>query len=226
MNARLLPAALLVAGALAYSSWVLDIGLVSGVDPLRGYVSELGARDRPLGALYRTADLIAALLVASAGAVVLQRPLHGRWQLFGWVALMVFAVATLLDSRWPMACAPSVHPGCDAGSAGSSMSETLHAIFSSVASTAALFAAACCWLAIRRIDAPQWRRLLSGGSVVVLVTATAWTLAAIALREQHVLYLGLAQRAQLIGTSAWLIVAALDVLWPARPANSAAVGVK
>ncbi|XUM00492.1 DUF998 domain-containing protein [Streptomyces venezuelae ATCC 10712] len=59
---------LLALGALAYTAWLLEVLVVTGLDPVRTYVSELAAADQPLGGLFRATDLVAGLLVL-AGAL-------------------------------------------------------------------------------------------------------------------------------------------------------------
>ncbi|MFJ6581418.1 DUF998 domain-containing protein [Streptomyces sp. NPDC091368] len=59
---------LLALGALAYTAWLLEVLVVTGLDPVRTYVSELAAADQPLGGLFRATDLAAGLLVL-AGAL-------------------------------------------------------------------------------------------------------------------------------------------------------------
>ncbi|MEU5012867.1 DUF998 domain-containing protein [Streptomyces sp. NPDC021749] len=65
---RRVAAALLLLGAAAYTAWVLELVLTTGLDPVRAYVSELAAADQPLGGLFRATDLAAGLLVL-AGAL-------------------------------------------------------------------------------------------------------------------------------------------------------------
>ncbi|MFC8899091.1 DUF998 domain-containing protein [Streptomyces cinereoruber] len=72
-------AALLALGALAYTAWVLEVLVRTGLDPVRTYVSELAAADQPLGGLFRATDLAAGLLVL-AGALT---GLAGAWRARG-----------------------------------------------------------------------------------------------------------------------------------------------
>ncbi|MEE4425462.1 DUF998 domain-containing protein [Streptomyces bugieae] len=65
---RRVAAAVLLLGAAAYTAWVLELVLATGLDPVRAYVSELAAADQPLGGLFRATDLTAGLLVL-AGAL-------------------------------------------------------------------------------------------------------------------------------------------------------------
>ncbi|MEU7294640.1 DUF998 domain-containing protein [Streptomyces exfoliatus] len=61
-------AALLALGALAYTAWVLEVVVGTGLDPVRTYVSELAAADQPLGGLFRATDLVAGVLVLTGAA--------------------------------------------------------------------------------------------------------------------------------------------------------------
>ncbi|WP_157869229.1 DUF998 domain-containing protein, partial [Streptomyces atriruber] len=73
-------AGLLLAGALAYSTWPVEVFLPTGLSPRTAYVSELAAEDQPYGTFFRTVDLFAGLLVL-AGAVwaLLRRSPRGWW---------------------------------------------------------------------------------------------------------------------------------------------------
>ncbi|MFJ9951169.1 DUF998 domain-containing protein [Kitasatospora sp. NPDC091207] len=71
-TARLAVAALLLLSAVAYTAWVLEVVLSTGLDPVQAYISELAAEDQPLGGLFRATDLVAGLAVlAAAGTAVL-----------------------------------------------------------------------------------------------------------------------------------------------------------
>ncbi|MGA5066068.1 DUF998 domain-containing protein [Streptomyces exfoliatus] len=61
-------AVLLALGALAYTAWVLEVVVGTGLDPVRTYVSELAAADQPLGGLFRATDLVAGVLVLTGAA--------------------------------------------------------------------------------------------------------------------------------------------------------------
>lgn len=59
-----LPVAVLIGlGATAYTAWVLEVVLSTGLNPIETYVSELAAQDQPLGGLFRATDFTAGLLV-------------------------------------------------------------------------------------------------------------------------------------------------------------------
>ncbi|WP_369211997.1 DUF998 domain-containing protein, partial [Streptomyces flavofungini] len=71
--------ALLLLGALLYSTWTVEAVLPTGLPPLRSYVSELAAEGEPYGAFFRTTDLLAGLLVlAGAVGALLPRRARGR----------------------------------------------------------------------------------------------------------------------------------------------------
>ncbi|MYR07928.1 DUF998 domain-containing protein [Gordonia sp. SID5947] len=198
-------AGLLIVGAITYSSWVVDIWLRSGVDPFHGYVSELGASDRPDGTLYRTADLFTALLVGAAGVMGLASSTGPRTRL-GWGGLIGFAIATAFDSRVPMTCAPSIRTDCATAVSRDPLAEALHGVFSAAATATALLSSLAFLSTARSVAQTAWMRVLLVGAVSVLGVATLWTLLAVAVEHHEWLYLGLAQRAQLLGISVWLVI--------------------
>ncbi|MFI0985095.1 DUF998 domain-containing protein [Streptomyces exfoliatus] len=205
-------AALLALGALAYTAWVLEVVVRTGLDPVRTYVSELAAADQPLGGLFRATDLVAGLLVlagaatglagrftsarwvASAGRGALDgrpRASAGRFTsagwiaTAGWIALAVFGAATAVDSRLPLSCAPTADPLCAARETAGLVPAThaAHAVSSGLAMTGALVAVVALTVAARRHG--RWPPLARTGPVLVVLelVATAWTLAAVAAFE-------------------------------------------
>ncbi|WP_432120390.1 DUF998 domain-containing protein [Streptomyces sp. S1] len=226
-------AALLALGALAYTAWVLEVLVRTGLDPVRTYVSELAAADQPLGGLFRATDLTAGLLVLAGALTGLagtwrRRPggrtsrTTGRdpWAVGGWIALAVFGAATVADSRLPLSCAPTVDPVCAARETAGLVPAThaAHAVSSSLAMTGALAALVALTVAARRHDrrGPLAR---TGPALVALeFAATAWTLAAVAAFEagRGVWALGAGQRLQVLLVAAWLAVLAYSLATDGR----------
>ncbi|MER7914649.1 DUF998 domain-containing protein [Streptomyces sp. NPDC096068] len=223
-------AALLALGALAYTAWVLEVLVRTGLDPVRTYVSELAAADQPLGGLFRATDLTAGLLVLAGALTGLagtwgKRPgdrTAGRdpWAVGGWIALAVFGAATVADSRLPLSCAPTVDPVCAARETAGLVPAThaAHAVSSTLAMTGALAALVALTVAARRRDrrGPLAR---TGPALVALeFAATAWTLAAVAAFEagKGVWALGAGQRLQVLLVAAWLAVLAYSLATDAR----------
>ncbi|MDV9189476.1 DUF998 domain-containing protein [Streptomyces sp. SR27] len=215
-------AVLLALGALAYTAWVLEVLVRTGLDPVRTYVSELAAADQPLGGLFRATDLAAGALVL-AGAVVgawgtltsTSRPTRDPWEAVGWVALAVFGAATVADSRLPLSCAPTVDPECAARETAGLVpaTHTAHAVSSSFAMTGALVALVALTVAARRHGRrPALAR--TGPALVVLeFAATAWTLTAVAAFEagKGTWSLGAGQRLQVLLVAVWLAVLAYSL---------------
>ncbi|GGY53954.1 DUF998 domain-containing protein [Streptomyces omiyaensis] len=245
-------AVLLFLGALAYTAWVLEAVVRTGLDPVRTYVSELAAADQPLGGLFRATDLAAGLLVL-AGAVT--GLLAGRapaapepgvprwartgtgpagrrpWLLAGWSALALFGAATAVDSRLPLSCAPTADPACAARETAGLVPAThaAHAVSSSLAMTGALVAMTALTLAARRYG--LWRPLARTGPVLVALelAATVWTLAAVAAFEagRGPWLLGAGQRLQVLLVAVWTGVLAVSLArgeTRRRPARAAAAG--
>ncbi|WP_435187766.1 DUF998 domain-containing protein [Streptomyces sp. bgisy126] len=222
-------AALLALGALAYTAWVLEVVVRTGLDPVRTYVSELAAADQPLGGLFRATDFAAGLLVLAGALTGLAGVWRARggsggppdpggragrdpWAVGGWIALAVFGAATVADSRLPLSCAPTADPVCAARETAGLVPAThaAHAVSSSLAMTGALAALVALTVAARRHD----RRLPLARTGPVLVAlelaATAWTLAAVAAFEagKGVWALGAGQRLQVLLVAVWLAVLA------------------
>ncbi|MFD4386516.1 DUF998 domain-containing protein [Streptomyces sp. NPDC058486] len=230
-------AVLLFLGALAYTAWVLEVVVRTGLDPVRTYVSELAAADQPLGGLFRATDLVAGLLVLAGAVAGLlahraaagpapapgvpswartgTRPARRPWLLAGWAALALFGAATAVDSRLPLSCAPTVDPECAARETAGLVpaTHTAHAISSGLAMTGALVAMVALTVAARRYG--LWRPLARTGPALVALelAATAWTLAAIAAFEagQGLWSLGAGQRLQVLLVAVWTGVLAVSV---------------
>ncbi|MFF0481847.1 DUF998 domain-containing protein [Streptomyces sp. NPDC004435] len=223
-------AVLLFLGALAYTAWVLEVVVRTGLDPVRTYVSELAAADQPLGGLFRATDLVAGLLVLAGAVLGLlaartpagppaepgtpswartdPRPSGRRpWLLAGWAALALFGAATAVDSRLPLSCAPTADPECAARETAGLVpaTHTAHAVSSGLAMTGALLAMVLLTVAARRYG--LWPPLARTGPFLVALelAATAWTLAEVASFEagKGLWALGAGQRLQVLLVAVW-----------------------
>ncbi|MHA4777856.1 DUF998 domain-containing protein [Streptomyces sp. MSC1_001] len=222
-------AVLLALGAAAYTAWVLEVLIGTGLDPVRTYVSELAASDQPLGGLFRATDLAAGLVLAGATLWLLPRGgtrtgsegSHGArfrdasWALVGRIALLAFGAATAVDSRLPLSCAPTADPVCAARETAGLVpaTHTAHAVSSTLAMTGALVAMIALTVAARRHGHP--RPLARTGPVLVALelAATGWTLAAVAAFEagKGTWALGAGQRLQVLLVALWLAVLAYSL---------------
>ncbi|MFM9367524.1 DUF998 domain-containing protein [Streptomyces sp. Da 82-17] len=221
-------AALLGLGAVAYTAWVLEAVLATGLDPIRTYVSELAAESQELGGLFRATDLTAGLLVCAGAAWALARlgP-HTLWFRVGWAGLLLFGAATAVDSRLPLSCTPTADPECAARETDGLVpaTHTAHAISSSLAVTGALIGLVVLTAAARR-DPHRRRSALArfGPWLVALELAvTVWTLSAVAaFQSGHGTWLlGLAQRAQVLLIAAWLALLVRELLRVRGPRGAA-----
>ncbi|MEU6863604.1 DUF998 domain-containing protein [Streptomyces sp. NPDC046876] len=200
-------------GAAAYTAWVLEVVLSTGLNPIETYVSELAARDRPLGGLFRATDFTAGLLVFAGGLLALLRAARDPdsrrpWSLLGWAAITLFGAATAADAWLPLSCTPTVDPVCAARETAGLVPAThrAHAVSSSLAMTGALVGIVALTVAARRYrrHAPLARY---GPALVALeLLATAWTLTAIALftAGRGTWALGAGQRLQVLLVALWL----------------------
>ncbi|MEV5276666.1 DUF998 domain-containing protein [Streptomyces sp. NPDC051994] len=211
------PAAVLLAlGALAYTAWVLELLVRTGLDPIRAYVSELAAADQPLGGLFRATDLIAGVLVLAGAVFGLARCDRRPWSLAGWSALVLFGAATAVDSRLPLSCAPTADPVCAARETAGLVpaTHTAHAVSSSLAMVGALVGVVALTVAARRYGRPSLLAGRLGPALVLLeLLATAWTLASVAAFQagRGTWALGAGQRLQVLLVAGWLGVLAVGV---------------
>lgn len=207
-------------GAAAYTAWVLEVVLSTGLNPIETYVSELAAQDQPLGGLFRATDFTAGLLAFFGGLLALARlPRHAEsrrfWSVTGWAGVTLFGASTAADAWLPLSCAPTVDPVCAARETAGLVPAThqAHAISSSLAMTGALVGIVALTVAARRYSrfAPLAR---FGPALVGLeLAATVWTLAAIAMfTAGHGTWaLGAGQRLQVLFVAVWLGLLAYSV---------------
>lgn len=235
-RARGAVAVLLLISAVAYTAWVLEVVLSTGLDPVQAYISELAAADQPLGGLFRATDLVAGLAVLAAAGTALvgtapvdtarrtgtepvgtarrtgaPQPRH-RWALAGWSALALFGAATAADSRLPLSCTPTSDEECAARETAGLVpaTHTAHAVTSSLAMIGALAGLVALTVAARRYGWwPPVRRYgpwLLGAELL----ATTWSLAAIGAFQagRGTWALGAGQRLQVLLVALWLGVLA------------------
>ncbi|MGW6981895.1 DUF998 domain-containing protein [Streptomyces sp. NPDC054932] len=208
------PVAVLIGlAAAAYTAWVLEVVLSTGLNPIRTYVSELAAQDQPLGGLFRATDFTAGLLAFSGGLLALFRLLkyaesRRLWAVIGWAGVTLFGAATAADAWLPLSCTPTVDPECAARETAGLVPAThqAHAISSSLAMTGALVGLVALTVAARRYGwfAPLARY---GPAIVALeLLATVWTLTAIAMftAGRGTWALGAGQRLQVLLVAIWL----------------------
>ncbi|GAA1919305.1 hypothetical protein GCM10009837_50700 [Streptomyces durmitorensis] len=202
---------LLVLGALAYSAWLLEPLLGTGLSPVSSYVSELAARDQPFGALFRTTDLTAGLLLLAGAVCALLWLPRRRIAVVGWAGLALFGAATAVDSRLPLSCAPTADAACVARERAGLVpaAHTAHVVSSSVAMTGALVGMVALTFAARRYGHGVLPSLAAPFGLLLLLlelAATAWTLAAVAAFDAgHGTWaLGVGQRLQVLLIALWL----------------------
>ncbi|WP_037633805.1 DUF998 domain-containing protein [Streptomyces katrae] len=215
------PVALLIGlGAAAYTAWVLEVVLSTGLNPIETYVSELAAQDQPLGGLFRATDFTAGVLAFAGGllalAGLLRRDGSRRpWSVAGWAGITLFGAATAADAWLPLSCTPTVDPVCAARETAGLVPAThqAHAVSSSLAMTGALVG-----IVVLTVAARRYRRLAPlaryGPVLVGLeLLATAWTLSAIALftAGRGTWALGAGQRLQVLFVALWLGLLAYSV---------------
>ncbi|NMN98510.1 DUF998 domain-containing protein [Nocardiaceae bacterium YC2-7] len=201
--------AIVVAG-IAYSSWLLEYVLHTGLDPTTSFLSELDAVGQRYRDVFSIADTVSgSLLAASAVAALFVLP-RKKLATVGWVALFVFGVATIADANLPITCVPSaLHPCPSEPSGLFPQLHHIHALTSTVAVNAIFIAMiAFTWAEFRY---GGWHALRATGLVLLICasTTTAWLLIADNLPGDYAL--GVAQRVQVGGFSLWLVTLGVAV---------------
>ncbi|MEU1629071.1 DUF998 domain-containing protein [Streptomyces sp. NPDC020096] len=225
----------LLLGSVAYTASVLEVGLATGLDPPRDYLSELAA-DQPLCGLFRATDLLAGLAVLPGSASALPLLPRRRWSTAGWTALAVFGAATAVASRPPLSCAPARDESCAARETAGLVPATLphslegmggapfaRAVRDPAAMLAALTAPVALTHAARRCGG--WPPPHRAGPPLVLaeLAATVWTLsAAAAFRAGRGTWsLGAGQRLQILPVAVWIGTLAVCVARHPAPDGTA-----
>ncbi|MCS3779509.1 DUF998 domain-containing protein [Tsukamurella ocularis] len=197
---------ILLAGCVLYSAWIVAPLLGSQLSPLHSYVSETGSVGQPNAQFFRATDLLAgtAFVVAAALAHRAARPMP-KLALVALVGLFVLGAATMCDALMPLSCTPTADAACAAREAAGQVPLTHvgHAVSSGLAGFAGAVAVLG-WGLWRRSSGFDGARLPLGMGMAYLL-ATAWTLAAML---EPALYLGLAQRSQVLTLTLWLVLLA------------------
>lgn len=192
----------LVAAALLYSCWLLELVLPTGLSFVDSYVSELLAGDQPFRWLFRATDVLAAGCLLLAARRLRPRLIR--------ISLVVFAVATIADTVLSLDCAASVDALCRyRESIGAvSLGHRLHQVTSALTAGSALVAAVGLVRRTRRWDA---------GLVAGLLAATG-VLSVVLMNQPGA---GMVQRVQLLTVAAGLLLAARGRSWlPSTSAGS------
>lgn len=200
-------------GAVLYSNWLLECVFTRTLPDPDLYISELAAADQPYGEWFRAGDLAAAVVLLVAATAALIGVGGTRWSRWGWWALIVFAVATALDSTvWRLVCAPSSDAVCAAREASNDVpiSHQLHWLSSGVVLAAAIASLLAFVVADRQEDASRRVRHTGVFMLGALAGTAISTGIAILVDSADVVgVVGVAQRAELAAFAGWLIYVAV-----------------
>lgn len=207
-----LPAVAWLAAALAglaYASWVLQLALNRGLDPVNGYVSELSASDQPYHVLFSAADFASGMLTIVMVALVLRAVRPRGWELAGWLALVLFGVFSIADSLFAMDCAPNSDTTCALRERAGKVSfaHQFHSVTSVCVVSAGIASLVALTVAARR---GRRRPVIARWGWPLLVVETVTALATLPLMYFGVL-LGVVERVQVSMISIWLFVIAAQL---------------
>lgn len=207
---------LLLTAAVAYSGIPWEAAAGFPLDPSRSYLSELAAADQPNGLVFRALDAATGVLILAALAIRGRAAATTGLTTGAAFALGAFAVLTIVDASLPMACATSASAACAQADAANTLglSHQIHTMSSAGALTAVLVSAVLLVMALTRDRAPR-----SGGIraleivawiVVAMLVATTVLVTVITVASTADGRLldggGLAQRAQVLWVSSYLVV--------------------
>lgn len=182
----------------------------SALDPSRSFLSELAAADQPHHVLFRTLDVLAAILTFMA-LLIMRRPRWCRLLPIGRMGLGLFALGTFFDAMFPMTCAVSASASCAAADAAGQFgaAEQIHLITSMLAGLGPIITAVCLTLAVRKGTHPgTWRMITWVSTILLLVATAASSIITAASLDQGALPAGggYAQRAQIALVSVLLMI--------------------
>lgn len=208
---------IVIGGAVLYSTWLIASLLGSELSPLTSFVSEVGASGQPYAKLFRATDLLSGTALVVAGALAWRAARPAPWTARGaLIGVLILGAATMCDALMPLSCTPTADAACAAREAAGLVPFTHvgHAVSSGIAGFGGVVAVLgwALWRGSEGADGrtPLPRRFdgarLALGAGLAFLLATAWTLAAML---EPALYLGLAQRAQIIALTLWLVLVAL-----------------
>jgi hypothetical membrane protein len=194
---------------IAYASWVLQLPLNPGLDPVNGYVSELSASDQPFHYLFAAGDFVSGLLTIVVVAAVLRSVRPRGCALAGWLALVVFGVFSIGDSLFAMDCAPNSDTTCALRERSGTVSfaHQFHSVTSVCVVTAGIISLIALTIAARRNH--RWP-VIARWSWLLLVVETVTAAATLPLMYFGVL-LGVVERVQVAMISIWLFVIAAQL---------------
>ena len=202
---RVVAAICLILAGLLYSAWVAEFFLDTGLDPTTSFLSELDARDQPYREFFSTADVVTGSLMILAAILGFLATPRRRLVVSGWVASGIFGIATIADAKLPLECVAADDPSCPIEPSGLfPQLHHLHALTSTVAVFAIFTVMIAFTVAAFRHRLYPLLRTLGLAVLIVTTLATAWLLIADNLPGEY--GLGIAQRIQVGGMSAYLVV--------------------
>jgi hypothetical protein len=212
------------AAALAYSGFLVYVAFpAEGADDLTAGVSGLEAEGAPYGELLRALDAVSAVLTLVLVPFLWRALPSGPWRAVAVWSTAVFAAAGIPAGLVPLPCGEDA--GCPATADGG-LQAAAHDALSIISTTALILSAAATALAVRR-PGPRW--LVRAGWLTVAVQVVTGLVFAAGHLSGADDVSGVAQRAEILGVSAWIVCLAVYAASPGgrerSPAPPAGPGV-
>lgn len=199
-----------VLAAVANCAFLFRAVSASRLDPVNSMISELEVPGQPFSWFFRGASLVSGLAAFVFALGLLPRIPAGRAGQLGGAALALFGLAGAADALFPMDCAPSASVVCFRADADQPLNwlSSAHTWFDVAGSVAMLISL---WFLGRHpMQHPEWRR----ASAVTRAGFAGLAAMSVVLTVMSARYLpgvGMVQRIEVLGVSAWLLVLALAV---------------
>lgn len=215
---RRVAAVAIAAGGILYAAWFLQWIVPTNLDAVTSYISELSASDQPHHLVFRSADLVAGILLIVGSIAALATTTRSRWAIAGWVSLTFFGMSTISDSQSPMRCAETANATCARLGRLDELGfrDDLHTFTSAGEDLFFGLTMVCLMVVAWRIGAPSRLRHVATIVAGLIVIAWAWTTASAARFEiDHINdVLGLAQRTEVTLIGLWLVLVSVALLRP------------
>jgi hypothetical protein len=104
---------LLMVAGVAYSMWILEFVLPTGLSPVRSFVSEHYVISQPYHALLRSADVVAGVAYMAAASRLTRLLPHGLAGTAVAIGLGVFGLTTVTDAVFVPDCIATTDPVCE-----------------------------------------------------------------------------------------------------------------
>ena len=204
MRRRIWSAASLLASAVLYNDWLLQLFVPTGLAQADSYVSEAFAADQPYRTLFAGVELACAALITAAGMLGMTSSHRAGTALrTGWTAVTAIGLFSIADVLLPMRCAPSRESGCPPDNVWHTTTSALVHL--------ALFVSMALFTWVGRSRVGGWELVGRWGPWLLPVSMTA-AVSSVGPYFGHSGGQGIAQRIHLVTVGCWFALLAVQLV--------------